>query len=94
MAKSLKNFITIRQALKIFTPRQLRLLFLMQSWDNVMVFEDSAVEEVKVNNFILIVIKFRINKIMQVREKSFKEFFLTVEATLRDQRGISQVLIN
>ena len=52
MAKSLKNFITIRQALQGHTARQLRLLFLMQSWDKVMVFEDSAMEEVKVSRNI------------------------------------------
>jgi len=34
MSKSLKNFITIKEALKTFTSRQIRLLFLMHSiWD-------------------------------------------------------------
>eukprot|EP00899_Mesostigma_viride_P011633 jgi/Mesvir1/20470/Mv12360-RA.1 len=33
MSKSLKNFITIREALQLYSPRQLRLLFLLQAWD-------------------------------------------------------------
>lgn len=33
MSKSLKNFITIRQALDMNSPRLLRILFLMQGWD-------------------------------------------------------------
>eukprot|EP01125_Pyxidicula_operculata_P011101 TRINITY_DN3623_c0_g1_i1.p1 TRINITY_DN3623_c0_g1~~TRINITY_DN3623_c0_g1_i1.p1 ORF type:complete len:771 (-),score=274.77 TRINITY_DN3623_c0_g1_i1:155-2467(-) len=36
MSKSLKNFITIRDALKSFTPRQMRILFLLQAWDKKM----------------------------------------------------------
>ena len=35
MSKSLKNFITIRQALAKYSPRQFRLLFLLQAWDKV-----------------------------------------------------------
>ena len=37
MSKSLKNFITIRQALAKYSPRQFRLLFLLQAWDKVSV---------------------------------------------------------
>jgi cysteinyl-tRNA synthetase len=48
MAKTLKNFFTIKEILKDFTPRQLRLLFLLQSWENTMNFEDATIEEVKV----------------------------------------------
>merc|ERR1719333_1139545 len=36
MSKSLKNFITIRQALEFHSARQLRLMFLMQQWDRGM----------------------------------------------------------
>jgi cysteinyl-tRNA synthetase len=32
MSKSLKNFITIRQALKDFSGRQIRMFFLLQPW--------------------------------------------------------------
>ena len=47
MSKSLKNFITIRQALEDFTPRQIRLLFLLQPWHKGMDFSDQTVGEVK-----------------------------------------------
>jgi cysteinyl-tRNA synthetase len=42
MSKSLKNFITIRQALKEHTPRQLRLMFLLQAWDKSMLYSDQV----------------------------------------------------
>ena len=48
MSKSLKNFITIRQALEDFTPRQIRLFFLLQPWDRRIDFSDQTVNEAKV----------------------------------------------
>lgn len=45
MSKSLKNFITIRQALEHFTPAQLRIVFLLQGWDRTMNFSDQFVDE-------------------------------------------------
>lgn len=48
MSKSLKNFITIRQALKEHSARQLRLMFLMQPWDKPMNFSDQTVGAAKV----------------------------------------------
>eukprot|EP01128_Nolandella_sp_AFSM9_P004087 TRINITY_DN178_c0_g1_i9.p1 TRINITY_DN178_c0_g1~~TRINITY_DN178_c0_g1_i9.p1 ORF type:complete len:760 (+),score=251.64 TRINITY_DN178_c0_g1_i9:145-2424(+) len=36
MSKSLKNFITIKEALESYSPLQLRMLFLLQSWDKKM----------------------------------------------------------
>lgn len=36
MSKSLKNFITIREALKHYSARQLRILFLMHNWNDVL----------------------------------------------------------
>mmetsp|Transcript_45612 Transcript_45612/g.108544 ORF Transcript_45612/g.108544 Transcript_45612/m.108544 type:complete len:879 (+) Transcript_45612:93-2729(+) len=44
MSKSLKNFITIRQALQMHSARQLRLMFLMQPWDKGMNYSDQAIE--------------------------------------------------
>merc|ERR1719261_1583663 len=43
MSKSLKNFITIRQAMEVHTARQLRLMFLMQRWDAGMNYSDDAI---------------------------------------------------
>lgn len=47
MSKSLKNFITIRQALEEHTPRQLRMMFLMQPWNKPMNYSDQTVDDAK-----------------------------------------------
>ena len=47
MSKSLKNFITIRQALQKYSARQLRLAFLTTAWDGPMDFKDDIMEEMK-----------------------------------------------
>lgn len=44
MSKSLKNFITIRQALEFHSARQLRMMFLMQQWDKGMNYSDQAID--------------------------------------------------
>lgn len=44
MSKSLKNFITIRQALAVHTARQIRWMFLMQAWDKGISYSDQAVD--------------------------------------------------
>jgi len=48
MSKSLKNFITIREALTRHSPRQLRILFLLQPWDSQMAFSDQKMDDAKV----------------------------------------------
>ncbi len=45
MSKSLKNFLTIREVLDQVTPRQLRLLFLMQSWRDPMNYSQGTLTE-------------------------------------------------
>jgi cysteinyl-tRNA synthetase len=47
MSKSLKNFITIREALGKYTARQLRLAFATTAWDGPMDFKDDVMEEMK-----------------------------------------------
>ncbi|CAG8627195.1 21120_t:CDS:10, partial [Racocetra persica] len=58
MSKSLKNFITIRQALEKHTARQLRLCFLLHQWDSKLDFKESTMGEAKgietiLNNFFV-----------------------------------------
>ncbi|EST05579.1 Cysteinyl-tRNA synthetase/mycothiol ligase [Kalmanozyma brasiliensis GHG001] len=58
MSKSLKNFISIDEALERFTARQLRMSFLLQPWAGRMDFKQSALGEVKnaesaFNNFFV-----------------------------------------
>merc|ERR1711902_412329 len=60
MSKSLKNFITIQEALKQHTARQLRLAFLMHSWKDTLDYSENAMElsisyEKTVNEFFLVV---------------------------------------
>ncbi|KAI7894869.1 cysteinyl-tRNA synthetase [Mucor mucedo] len=45
MSKSLKNFITISEALQTYTARQLRLFFLLHQWDAKMDFKKSRMHE-------------------------------------------------
>lgn len=47
MSKSLKNFITIEEALRTYSSRQLRLVFAFGNWDKPIDFKDSLVHEVK-----------------------------------------------
>eukprot|EP01006_Ploeotia_vitrea_P008701 TRINITY_DN20830_c0_g1_i1.p1 TRINITY_DN20830_c0_g1~~TRINITY_DN20830_c0_g1_i1.p1 ORF type:complete len:790 (-),score=145.35 TRINITY_DN20830_c0_g1_i1:1386-3677(-) len=47
MSKSLKNFITIKQALEHHSARQIRIMFLLQQWDKPMNYSDQAVDEAK-----------------------------------------------
>jgi len=47
MSKSLKNFITIRQALEHCSPRQMRLMFLLQRWDKIMNYSEDALNVAK-----------------------------------------------
>ncbi|PRW33977.1 Cysteinyl-tRNA synthetase isoform C [Chlorella sorokiniana] len=53
MSKSLKNFITIRQALESFSPRQLRLMFALQPWEKKMNYGEQAKEEMRAKEALL-----------------------------------------
>jgi len=67
MSKSLKNFITIRQALEDLhhSPRQIRLMFLLQGWDKAMQYSDQTIGSAKAT------------------EKRLKDFFGSVKAARR-----------
>ncbi|KAL4522526.1 hypothetical protein Ndes2437A_g07295 [Nannochloris sp. 'desiccata'] len=47
MSKSLKNFVTIREALETFSPRQLRLMMVLTPWDRRMSYGEQIREEMK-----------------------------------------------
>lgn len=58
MAKSLKNFITIKEALQTYTAKQIRMMFLLHKYDTIMNYSTGALEEAKererqVSEFIL-----------------------------------------
>lgn len=47
MSKSLKNFITVEDALETYTARQLRLVFAFGNWEKPLDFKDSLIQEVR-----------------------------------------------
>eukprot|EP01059_Diplonema_ambulator_P001714 TRINITY_DN11448_c0_g1_i1.p2 TRINITY_DN11448_c0_g1~~TRINITY_DN11448_c0_g1_i1.p2 ORF type:complete len:713 (+),score=360.42 TRINITY_DN11448_c0_g1_i1:171-2309(+) len=47
MSKSLKNFITIKQALEKYTAREIRMMFLLQPWHKEMNFSDQTIDDAK-----------------------------------------------
>ncbi len=44
MSKSLKNFITIKEALQKYSSRQIRILFLLHSWKDTLDYSDQGME--------------------------------------------------
>ena len=44
MSKSLKNFITIKQALKGYTGKQIRIMFLQHSWASLLDYKDASLK--------------------------------------------------
>lgn len=46
MSKSLKNFITIKDALKQYTPQQLRMAFLHHAWNTTLDFSENTMQVV------------------------------------------------
>ncbi|CAL6420916.1 unnamed protein product [Bathycoccus prasinos] len=77
MSKSLKNFITIRQALKTYSARQLRFLFLLHNWSDPMELTPIiSKEEGKGATFK------QMDAAIGV-EKTFAEFFHSVKGALR-----------
>ena len=45
MSKSLKNFITIKEALKQYSSSQIRLFFLLHAWDRVLDYSDRNMQD-------------------------------------------------
>ena len=78
MSKSLKNFITIRAALKAYSPRQLRLLFLQNHWAQPMELTPAAVSEATPDAS-----RFSQCDAAVVTDKTLCEFFHSVKGALR-----------
>jgi cysteinyl-tRNA synthetase len=45
MSRSLKNFITIKEVLKLYSPRQLRMFFLLNKWDGIINYSETSLQE-------------------------------------------------
>jgi cysteinyl-tRNA synthetase len=53
MSKSLKNFVTVREALRQFSPRQLRLMFLLSPWNRGMSYGEQSRQEMRARELAL-----------------------------------------
>ena len=82
MSKSLKNFITIKEMLKTYTANQMRLIFLLHKYDQLMSFSQGQLEEAKekerkFNEFLLAIDAIiRTCPIQQPQKWGEKEFTL------------------
>ncbi|CAF0927404.1 unnamed protein product [Didymodactylos carnosus] len=78
MSKSLKNFITINQALEKYSNRQIRLLFLLHSWSNTLDFSDNGMDRAltyeKLLNEFFLNVKTHIRNIKLNDIQSYKKF--------------------
>jgi cysteinyl-tRNA synthetase len=77
MSKSLKNFITIRAALKMYSARQLRFLFLLNQWCEPM--ELTPVADANSEG----VVGFKQMEFALNIERQFAEFFHSIKGALR-----------
>jgi len=79
MSKSLKNFITIRASLEMYTARQIRFLFLLHQWSDPM--DLTPVQEGER------VVGFKQMEQAAAIEKVFAEFFHRAKGAMRDCPG-------
>jgi cysteinyl-tRNA synthetase len=86
MSKSLKNFITIRQALQEHSARQLRLMFLMQPWNKPMNYSDQTVDDAKAKE------KYFKNFFGSVKSVLRNDFVREAQGFTPADRGLSEAL--
>lgn len=87
MSKSLKNFVTIQEALQKYTANQIRWMFLLHSWDNVLDYKDSTMTEAisverTFNNFFVNVKAIIHECKAKVEEFTSENNFTTLESDL------------
>lgn len=75
MSKSLKNFVTIQQALQKQTATQLRLAFLLHSWKETLDYSDNTME-----------MAIQFEKFLNVRDRTID--FLSLLSMLINLSGI------
>ena len=79
MSKSLKNFIKIKNLVKEYGYKEIRLLFLLHKYDEVMDFHEKSKDEIDTST------QKKTSSMTEPVEKvkRFKEFFQNVKAVLR-----------
>lgn len=84
MSKSLKNFVTIQQALQKQSATQLRLAFLLHSWKDTLDYSDNTMEmAVQFEKFLNVKIDFYLLEQMLTAKLFLQEFFLNVKDLTR-----------
>ena len=88
MSKSLKNFITIQQALKEHSARQLRFMFLLQQWDKPMYYSDQAMGDAKAKEALFKnffgAVKAMLRDVWHAQPQPWRECDRAFEAALAD----------
>eukprot|EP00158_Paraphelidium_tribonemae_P009887 Partr_v1_DN28990_c1_g1_i2_m25623 putative Cysteinyl-tRNA synthetase len=82
MSKSLKNFVTIREALSSYTSNQIRYMFLMHQWDSVLDYKASSMEaaisaETTFKNFVQ-----NVNALKLLASAGDKQEYASAEAAI------------
>lgn len=72
MSKSLKNFITIKEILEVYTARQIRLLFLLQQWNSVMNYSKDGMLEAVTKERNLVEFFRRVDSVLDERKLDTK----------------------
>ncbi|XP_017836754.1 cysteine--tRNA ligase, cytoplasmic [Drosophila busckii] len=98
MSKSLKNFITIQEALKKHSATQLRLAFLLHSWKDTLDYSDNTMEmatqyEKFLNEFFLNVKDLTRHVVSGKAMEQFNQW-TAVEAALQSKFGASQAQVH
>eukprot|EP00892_Ulva_mutabilis_P004454 jgi/Ulvmu1/2380/UM130_0013.1 len=100
MSKSLKNFITIQQALEEFTARQLRLLFCLSPWGAPLTFNQQSRSEMvqkesTIKNFFLAVqVVLRQNPLESSSTEALKEHLALAQAIRDCQSAVHAALLD
>lgn len=84
MSKSLKNFITIKQALENYTPAQMRLCFLLHRWNTTMNYSDGALEEAKTKDKMFNEFYHNVKAVLRNVEKDCKQHWGEREVELNN----------
>jgi cysteinyl-tRNA synthetase len=94
MSKSLKNFVTIQQALEKYTSRQIRLLFLLHAWSSTLDYSDHGMEKVlnyeKMLNEFFLNIKTHIRPLKQLSSSNAYTKFDERDLALNERFSSSQ----
>jgi cysteinyl-tRNA synthetase len=85
MSKSLKNFITIRGALKEHSPRQMRLVFLMHKYNAPMDYGDNTMQQALVVESKLVEFFHNVKAILRETPLSHPQKFNNKEKDLLDE---------